>query len=143
MEDSYYYQRLKEIEHLTHLSFEKKAQFFQHALLVSSGVLGILVSLRANSSDALHIRLVFLLTVLLLGLGILTCSIVVHSYSVLIERARQVYIDEVQKALQEDRKVQPCFSKQTKTEKRLEKITKGVLFLAMLSLISYSVLVCI
>jgi len=143
MDDLYYYQRMNEVDQLTRLSFEKQAQFFQHALLVSSGVLGILVPLRANSSDDLYIRLVFLLTVLLLGLGILTCSIVVHTFSVLIERVRLLYIDEVQKALKEDRRVQPCFSKQTKTEKFLEKITKCVLLLAMLSLISYSVLVCL
>lgn len=140
MEESYYKQRLNELDDLTKESFDKQAQFYQHALLVSSGVLGILVSLRSNSSDDLYIRLVFLLTVLLLGFGILACSITVHTYAVLTERVRQAYVRELQRSLREDCKAQICTVDMTKTERWVEKLSKLLLLLSMISLISYSVL---
>jgi hypothetical protein len=73
----YYKTQLTVLADLAEKASQLRFAFFQHILLVSASVLGILISLHENSSPCIYIRLVFLLSLVLFGLGILSTGIVV------------------------------------------------------------------
>jgi hypothetical protein len=139
MNNSYYLEQMQKIAELAQKSSEKREFFFQQLLIVSAGTLGILLSLHAQQSEFLHIRLVFLLAVLFLLLGTLTTGIAFYDYSNLAERTRQDFHAEVEKALDEQRAVEAVFVKHKKRTKVCEKISLVSLILGLITLFIYTV----
>jgi hypothetical protein len=90
-------------EKLAEEEAQDKRLFFQHVLLVSSSIFGILISLHSNSSAPLRIRLVFLLAEVFLALGILTCAVVFHDASYIKGRLRREHYKSVGNAIKEGR----------------------------------------
>jgi hypothetical protein len=101
------YDSIKNLEHLTNLLAEKRASWSQQLLLISSSLLGILVSLHAKSSDSLYVRLCFALAIVLLAIGILLTAVSLYSYVEAISRTRQAYKLEAIDALHHNRETKP------------------------------------
>ena len=136
-----YYKKLqKKIEDLTAQSSQRILSFWQHILLVSSSLDGILISLRIGSSQHLYIRWAFLLSIGLLTLGVLTTSILLYDHSMLIERCRQQYVQEVRTAIQEDREIGAVLVQKKKRTTICEWISAISLILAVLLILSYAIL---
>ena len=101
------YDSLKTLEQLTHLLSEKRASWSQQLLLISSTLLGVLVSLHAKSSDNLYVRLCFALAIVLLAIGILLTAVSLYSHIEAISRTRQEYTQESISALHDNRASKP------------------------------------
>jgi hypothetical protein len=76
----------------------KRESFFRHALLVSSSIFGILISLHSNSSQCLYIQLVFSLSVVLLACGILITGLALYDHANLSSRLRELHYKAVDTA---------------------------------------------
>lgn len=114
--------------------------FWQNLLLASSGIVGILVSFHSNSQSNQYIRWAYLLAILFLSLGSISCGIALYKRSKLFRNARQELIREYIDA-----------NKQGKNPKRLVFVGKErsglvellafvLLLLGGLSLVSYAFL---
>lgn len=136
----YYKKQQKKIEDLTAQSSQRILSFWQHILLVSSSLDGILISLRVGSSQYLYIRWAFLLSIGLLTLGVLTTSILLYDHSMLIERCRQQYVQEVRTAIQEDREIGGVLVQKKKRTTICEWTSAISLILAVLLILSYAIL---
>ena len=106
MDITYYKKQMEQMKNLTEQSADKIYSLWQHILVVSSGIDGVLISLHTESPSHLYIRLAFFLSVFLLSIGVLCSAIVLYDLSMLVERARQEYCREFQKAIQEDRELE-------------------------------------
>lgn len=116
MDNEYFAKQLLKLSEARMDATLKQETFFQHILIVSSGILGIVISLHTNNSPYICIRLVFVLALILLALGCLTTAIALYDYSRLPDRASRDFQDELQIALREDRKANPVlvtFGKRT------------------------------
>lgn len=100
---SYYKDQLSVMEKATNQSTDKILTLWQHILLVSSGIDGVLISLHCESPSHLYIRVVFFLSVVLLSAGVSCSAIVLYDLSMLAERARRKFQKELKNAIQEDR----------------------------------------
>lgn len=136
----YYQRQLRKGEDISVLSSQKILSFWQHILLVASSIDGILISLHETSLQSQYIRLVFLLSIVLLTLAVLTTTIVVYDHSMQTERARQRFAEEEQNAFQEDRLMKIVFVKKKTRTIILEWFSSIALILALLLLLAYTVL---
>lgn len=136
----YYEKKMRTMEDLTNQSSQRTLSFWQHILLVSSSIDGILISLHAGQSEHIYTQLAFLLSTVVLSLGILTTSIVVYDYSMLLERARQKFADEFQNALQEGREMRDVLVGTRKRTKFFEIFSLISLICAILFMLLYTIL---
>lgn len=141
MDNSYYKDQLKLLVEMTNEASEKRISFFQHVLLVSASILGVIISLHTTNSQCLYIRLVFLASTVFLLLGTLSLAVVLYDFSILAERARQSFRKEVQDALQKDRKCEMVFVGNPKRTLFLEKIAYIFLILGFILLVAYNGLI--
>jgi hypothetical protein len=139
----YYRDQLPKLAKLAEKSSRLRFAFFQHILLVSASVLGILISLHENSSPCIYIRLVFLLSLLLFGLGILSTGIVVYDHSLLQEDLQKRYSEESQQALREERELSPLFAKKKKRTVFHEKWSLILLASGMIVLMVYAIVITV
>lgn len=100
---SYYREQLPVLENSTNRAIDKQLSLWQHILVVSSGIDGVLISLHCESPSHLYIRVVFFLSVVLLSAGVSCSAIVLYDLSMLAERARRKFQKELKNAIQEDR----------------------------------------
>ncbi|MDR1198516.1 MAG: hypothetical protein LBK94_05830 [Prevotellaceae bacterium] len=121
-------------------AIQKRDTFFRHVLLVSSSIFGILVSLHTSSSSCLHIRLVFLLSVVLLALGILLAGIVVYDHAMIFERARRDHYNAVEAAINGRGDTLDVFSPTKKRTLVCEKLSLSLLVLGIITLTVYTIL---
>lgn len=138
MDQNYYKEQFSKIEDYTNLSAEKQDAFSQNILLVSSSILGILISLHDNKTECLYTRVAFLISILFLVFGILTLAIMLYDRSKLVEHLRQRFVKEAQNALKEDRKLQMVSIQEGKRIRICKKISYSCLILALLMLIVYT-----
>lgn len=136
----YYEKKMRTMEDLTNQSSQRTLSFWQHILLVSSSIDGILISLHAGQSEHIYTQLAFLLSTVVLSLGILTTSIVVYDYSMLLERTRQKFADEFQNALREGREVRNVVVDTRKRTKFFENFSLISLICAILFMLLYTIL---
>lgn len=94
---------LRKLNDMANFSTEKRADFHRSILVAGASILGILLSLHSTQTSCLYIRLVFLLSILLLLSGVLLSAVVLRDLSSLPERARKVFVEELQEALLEER----------------------------------------
>ena len=140
MDLKHYHDQFPKLVELAEIAAQKKLSFLQNVLLASAGGLGILISLHSNTSAALYIRMIFLLSTVLLALGTLSSAIAAYDYVMLDERLRQAFLDELQNALRERREVQTATIGYRKRTKHCEKMTYIFLVSALLLLTIYSAL---
>lgn len=95
------FQKLTE---LSNLATEKQIEFYRSILVVGAGILGILISLHSTQTSCLYIRWVFLLSVYLLLLGVLLSAIVLRDLSLMPERTKKAFLEELGKVLSENKK---------------------------------------
>lgn len=136
----YYEKKMRTMEDLTNQSSQRTLSFWQHILLVSSSIDGILISLHAGQSEHIYTQLAFLLSTVVLSLGILTTSIVVYDYSMLLERTRQKFADEFQNALREGREMRNVVVDTRKRTKFFENFSLISLICAILFMLLYTIL---
>lgn len=122
---------LQKLTELTNLSTEKQIEFYRSILVAGASVLGILISLHSTQTSCLYIRLVFLLSICLLLLGVLLAAIVLHDLSLLPERTKTAFADELHKVLSENRSPNPI---STSKKKRTEHCERGCLIALLSSL---------
>jgi hypothetical protein len=143
MDNRYYYNQLETQADLAAQSSDKQAAFFQHILLVSSSILGILISLHTNTSAILYIRLVYVLSVASLALGVLTTGIVVYDHSRMLEDLRRKHNRESIDALKDDRKLNPVYATKKKRTSFCEKYSLFLLVIGLFLLTIYAILAAI
>lgn len=141
VENSHNQNLLKQSTELLNQSTEKEESFYKHILLVSSSIFGILISLHSTNSQPQHIRWVFLCSIILLALGILSTIIVFRSYSKLLKKALQTYNDELLKSQIERRQMNCVFAKQSKITIVCKAFSLTFLTLAIIFLTLYSFLI--
>lgn len=141
MDNSYYENQLKLLVEMTNEASEKRISFFQHVLLVSASILGIIISLHTTNTQCLYIRLVFLASTVFLLLGIISLAVVLYDFSILPERGRQSFRKEVQDALQKDRECKMVTVGNPKRTLFLEKISYIFLILGFILLVAYNGLI--
>ena len=103
MNNEYYKEQIRQLTEVMEKSTEKKISFFQHLLLVSASIVGIVISLHTTNSECLYIRLVFLVSTGLLSLGALSLAVVLYDFSRIQETLCQVLRAEIQDAMKTDR----------------------------------------
>lgn len=130
------------INALIEVTLSKQESFFQQSLIVSSTLLGIVISLHSTSSQPLCIRPVFLLALVLLSSGVLANLIAVFDFLQIREQARKVYLDEVNNARQNHRPTGPVMVLQKKRMPLCRKVALvgfagGVVLLTLYSILAY------
>jgi hypothetical protein len=138
----YYRDQFRLLAELKDQLISKKISFFRQFLVLSTSMLGILVSFHPTLSANLYIRLVFVLGVLLLLFGILTIAKVVHDYTALTDQKVKAFYVELQTALQEERQLEDVFGGHLKKMTRwCEKYSLPILFMSLVMLSVYTVLI--
>lgn len=137
---SYYKDQLSVMEKATNQSTDKILTLWQHILLVSSGIDGVLISLHGESPSHLYIRVVFFLSVVLLSAGVSCSAIVLYDLSMLPERVRQKFCKEFENAIQEDRRLNQVTVGYRKRTVFCQKCAYWCFGLSLLSLLIYSFL---
>ena len=137
---SYYEEQKPIMKELSEKANEKTLSLWQHILLVSSSIDGVLISLHTESPSYLYIRLVFLLSVFLLSVGVSCSAIVLFDLTALHERARQEFLHEYEKAIQDDRKLKPVYVGYKKRTLICQKTSYWCFALSMLLLLTYTIM---
>ena len=88
------FQKLTE---LSNLATEKQIEFYRSILVAGAGILGILISLHSTQTSCLYIRWVLLL-------GVLLSAIVLRDLSLMPERTKKAFLEELGKVLSENKK---------------------------------------
>lgn len=131
------FQKLTE---LSNLATEKQIEFYRSILVAGAGILGILISLHSTQTSCLYIRWVFLLSVYLLLLGVLLSAIVLHDLSLMPERTKKAFLEELQKVLSENKKPNLICTPRKKRTAYCEKWCLISLLSSFLLLIIYATL---
>lgn len=115
--------------------------WFRHVLLVTSTLLGILISLHPTSQGILLPRLCYSLAAFLLALGILGTFVVLYNFSAISARkVRKTYSDELKNAIREQRDIRIVGVKTPKYVYIIEKVSYGCIGGAFVLLALYSLL---
>lgn len=125
---------------LTNLSTDKQAEFYRSILVAGASVLGILISLHSTQTSCLYTRLVFALSICLLLLGVLLSAIVLRDLSLLPERTKKAFVEELQKVLSENRNPNLVNTPKKKRTLHCEKWSLIVLLFSLFLLVIYTIL---
>ena len=136
---NYYESKLSELSDITQESADIQRSFLQHALLVSSSMLGILVSLHTTAPQGRWLRWVFALAVGILVLGVLANAIALYAQTRLADRVVRKYAAEYKAALSEHRQLHPVVVNKTMLHTACERATYILLLSALLLLGIYAV----
>ena len=138
MELKYYHEQVKLLAKVTNEASEKKISFYQHLLLVSASIVGIVISLHTTNSQFQYIRLVFLLSTVTLSLGTLCLVLVLYDFSNLQDRIRESFHKEIQNAMKNDVKCNMVSVPHKKRTLLLEKASYIFLTLGFILLVTYN-----
>ena len=138
MNTEYYRKQIEVLTELIKDSLEKKISFFQHLLLVSASIVGIIISLHTTNSQHLYIRLVFLVSTTFLSLGTLCMAVVLYDFSNSRELLRQAFHNEIQDAMKMDRQCNIVSVDHKKRTLFLEKTSYILLTLGFVLQITYT-----
>lgn len=131
---------IHKLTELTNLSTEKQAEFYRSILVAGASVLGILTSLHSTHTSCLYIRLVFALSICLLLLGVLLSAIVLRDLSLLPERTKKAFVEELHKVLSEDRSPNLINTPKEKRTERCERWSIISLLSSLFLLVIYTIL---
>ncbi len=138
MNNEYYKEQIRQLTEVMEKSTEKKISFFQHLLLVSASIVGIVISLHTTNSESLYIRLVFLVSTTLLSLGALSLTVVLYDFSKILETLCQELRNDILDAMKTDRECKIVSADQRKRTLFLEKTSYILLTLGFVLQITYT-----
>lgn len=134
----YYKSRILETAKVEIKLRKARTQFCRNLLVVSGSLFGILVSLHRTTETNLPARLSFFLSLLLLGLGILSIAISLFLDIDIQEHLKKERLDEIQQAMCENREVRHIsYANGNRVFVWFEKIGYILLILSVLSLCVY------
>lgn len=136
--EGYYDTQIKKAQEITDKSYERILSFWQHILLVFSSIDCILISLHVGNSGCIYTRVAFVLSTFLLTLGVLSATIVVYDLSMLVERTRQVFLQELQIAIRQNHRVGSIVAKKKKRTVFCEIFSCVSFVLALFSMLIYT-----
>lgn len=139
--DEYYSRNVEELNKVMFTSFQTQLTFYRHLILVASTFLGILIAFHPSGATPPCTRWTFLAAVIALTLGILALGIVLHAYTALLQEFYQSFRTELQRAiLAQDTMEQVPFDI-SKTSKNLLPISYFLFIIALVLLITYTILI--
>ena len=139
--ETYYQSKVEEQNQLTQTAFQSQQKFWEHTLLVSLALFGIVVSFHVGMSQSLYTRWAFYLSCTLLLVGILTAGIAFYNLLVRIPtKCRIAHLDELGNALKKHRMMNSIVVKDSIWLKACEIISLISLALALFALFSYAIL---
>jgi len=137
----YYYQQIEKYSAIKKEAFRQKILFFQNILLVSASIVGIVISLHKTNSQHLCIQLVFLLSIILLSLGIVCLVLVLFDFSTLEDRSANNFHDEIEESMKKGIQCGLVDTRLRKSTLFFEICSYVFLFAGFILLISYTGLV--
>lgn len=140
MENQYYYDRMLELKEMKDFAVDKRSSFFQYILFAAASIVGITAALHTGRSEFLYIRILFAGSIVLFSLGILTCCIALYEAQRVADILQQKYHAEIERAVEEDRKVNPVFAGKSK---RMQVCEASTLIFLPLGLIFLSLYACL
>ena len=127
---------------LSQTRYSKFYEWIRHILLTASGLIGILVSLHINKSTSPCEHYTFVITIVTLGLGILSGSVLLYSEIHKLDIARKLFADQLQKLLKGDNTGLPIATVDTHIVFRISEVICYASFcLSIVSLITYATLI--
>jgi hypothetical protein len=138
MNNEYYKEQIRQLSEIMDKSLERQISFFQHLLLASAGIVGILISLHTTNSEHLYIRLVFFVSTVLLSLGVISLVLVLFDFSNSLELLRRDTHNEVLSAIEMDRECNLVYVKKKKRTLVFEKSSYLFLIFGFVLLIVYT-----
>lgn len=139
--DEYYTQEAEKLDKLMFTSFQTQLTFYRHLILVASTFLGILIAFHPSIATPLCTRLVFLFAVIALTLGTLALGVVLHAYTTLLQEFYQSFRNELQRAVLERDTMEHIPFYIPKTSKNLVPISYFLFIIALVLLITYTILI--
>jgi hypothetical protein len=134
----------KHFNTLVELANERNLKYYawlRQILLMASGLIGILVSLKNTKSENSIEHLAFVTTIISLGIGILAGSIVLFSEIKNLEKKKVLYSQHVQKLINGDTKVSGLIYFNTgKFYQYIEYVSYFSLILSLIGLMVYAIL---
>lgn len=86
---------LKGLTELSDRRYNKYFDWIKHLLLTATGLIGILVSLKSGKSETTFGHYAFVITIITLGLGILSGSFLLYSEISNLDKARKLYANKL------------------------------------------------
>lgn len=133
----YYQSKMSETLSMNRQIFESRKQLHQTLLVASGSLFGILISLHDKTETNLLCRLSFFLSLVLIGLGILTIAITLFQEIDGLQRLKSKYLDEVKQAADESREVSDVLVGDNKLFVWFGRIGYTCLLLSVISLCAY------
>lgn len=134
----YYKSQILEIDKVEIKLQKARTRFCRNLLVVSGSLFGILVSLHRTTETNLPARLSFFLSLLLLGLGILSIAISLFLDINIQEHLKKKRLDEIEQAMYENREVRHIsYANGDRVFVWFERIGYILLILSVLSLCVY------
>lgn len=134
----YYDTQFKKVQEITDKSFQLRLSFWQHILLVSSSIDGILISLHVGNSGCIYTQVAFVLSIFLLTLGVLSTTIVVYDHPMLVERTRQEFLQRLQIGFRNNQKIGAVVPKKKKRTVFCERFSCVSFVLALFFMLVYT-----
>jgi membrane-associated HD superfamily phosphohydrolase len=135
----------KHYEELVELGQERNLKYYawlRQILLMASGLIGILVSLKSNKSESSLEHIAFIVTIISLAMGILTGSIVLYSEIKNLETGKKLYIEQMRKIAEGQPNLSPIVTFNTSSMfRRFEYLCFGFLIFSLIGLMVYAILI--
>ncbi len=141
--EKYYKDQIEALSEARMEGTRTQRTFFQQILIVSSSILGIVISLHSSTSPHLYIRLVYLGALSLLTIGCMVTGLVLYDLAQLPDRAAKDFVSEVRSAIQASREVRPVGVLLRKRTEICEKILLFLIPFAFFLLTLYAILNCL
>lgn len=120
----------------------KLYSFLKYIITIASGLIAVLVSLKATPSHSPLIHYLFVGTIGLLTLGILFGSFVLYEEITLLEKLRQSVLENIQAMLRRnENEILIAHIETTKLYRISKKISFSCFILGLISLVVYAVLI--
>ena len=134
MDAEYYLNLIRQSVDIQNETSRDRARFYRFLLLLTSGMIGVSISLTVNPSEYLYIQVVMSSLLLLLSLCLLSCVLVVYDHQQQRELLSKEFREAVQTAIRTQDLVKGV---KVDPKKRTEVCEKIVLILLLVSTLCY------
>jgi hypothetical protein len=133
-------QDYKGLTALAEKRYTKYYDWIRHLILISAGLIGILVSLKSNTSNNTCETIAFITSICSLGIGILTGSVSLYGEIDSLDKARKLYANRLIEIMKGKTYDVPFDTIDKRPIYRIMELICFIsLFIAMISLITYGV----
>ncbi len=141
MDQNTLYENQKIDAELAYKLMDGKISWLQHIMLVCSAVLGLLAGLHSLSSGCTYVKYAFVATIILLAIATLTAGVALYGNQVAFRiDIRTKFRKELEVAKKQQREMNIITTRPKKIYKCFERICYVCLVLAIISLVTYSLL---